>query len=286
MGPILGAIIAAAASGLFSAGGTIMQNAYNSPRSQRRRLRKAGLPLAYMYEGRVNQQSDVPKLSIDPTLGASSQEALELKKALGYDTLNLKKEIADKSFGMQQKGFDLQKYMADLRAQISREGLGIQKSIADVRIPQIKAQTDYQSLINELKKSERDWLMSLVAPGDSDNPLDTNQTLLLNLEKKTKQARAWFESNQAKLSDITRQLEQKAFREGISYEMKKQELAKVKQQIINLVSQDKLMNQLWSIRDMERIINEEFEKGLDSMPDWLKTMYAIAMKLFKPTSTR
>jgi len=46
------------------------------------------------------------------------------------------------------------------------------------------------------------------------------------------------------------------------------------------------MNQLWSIRDMERIINEEFEKGLDSMPDWLKTMYAIAMKLFKPSSTR
>lgn len=286
MTPILGAIIAAAMSGAFSSAGTIMQNKYNSPVSQRRRLRKAGLPLAYMYEGKVNQQSDVPKLSLDPTLGASAQQSLDLRRDLGFAGLDLKDKLAQQGFGMQQKGFDLQKYLGDLRADISREGLGIQKSLMNARIPLIQSQTNFQELVNELKAGERDWLMSLVGSPGIGTTLDNNQTLLLNLEKKTKKARAWFEKNQAEISDITRQLEDKAFKEGVSYEMRQTELAKAKQQIINLVSQDKLLNQLWSIRDMERIINEEFEKGLDSMPDWLKTMYSIAIKLLKPTSTR
>jgi len=77
MGPIVGALIAAGLSAIFNTGSTIAANKYNSPKSQLKRLRKAGLPLAFMYQGRVNTQSDVPKLSIDPTLGTTQQRNLE-----------------------------------------------------------------------------------------------------------------------------------------------------------------------------------------------------------------
>lgn len=74
--PIIGSLAAAALKGIFDIGSTIFQNQYNSPQAQLRRLRKAGLPLSYMYQGRVNQQSDSPKLSIDPTLGSAQTISL------------------------------------------------------------------------------------------------------------------------------------------------------------------------------------------------------------------
>jgi len=78
MPPILGAILSAALSGIFGIGATMAANKYNSPKAQKRRLREAGLPLAYMYQGKVNQQSSVPQLSIDPTLG--TLPAIQAKK--------------------------------------------------------------------------------------------------------------------------------------------------------------------------------------------------------------
>jgi len=54
IGVIGGTLIAAAISALFSIGSTVAQNKYNTPRSMRNRLRKAGLPLAYMYQGNVD----------------------------------------------------------------------------------------------------------------------------------------------------------------------------------------------------------------------------------------
>lgn len=77
LGPIGGVLIAAAIQGLFGVANTITQNAYNSPRSQLRRLRKAGLPLSYMYRGNVATQSETPKLSIEPTLGVEKKLSLD-----------------------------------------------------------------------------------------------------------------------------------------------------------------------------------------------------------------
>jgi len=69
LGILGGTLLASALKALFDVGGTLTQNQYNSPKAQLKRLRQAGLPLSYMYQGKVNQQSDSPKLSIDPTLG-------------------------------------------------------------------------------------------------------------------------------------------------------------------------------------------------------------------------
>lgn len=74
MGPIGVSLLISAINGLFGLGSTIASNAYNSPVAQLRRLRKAGLPLSYMYRGNVNQQSQVPQLSIDPQIGFKQKE--------------------------------------------------------------------------------------------------------------------------------------------------------------------------------------------------------------------
>lgn len=89
LGPIGGTLISSALQAIFGIGATIAANKYNSPKSQLKRLRKAGLPQAYMYQGRINQQSDIPKLSIDPQLGVlqkSQKRLIDTKQEdLGMD---------------------------------------------------------------------------------------------------------------------------------------------------------------------------------------------------------
>lgn len=69
IGILGGTLLATGLKALFDIFSTKGANQYNSPASQLKRLRKAGLPLSYMYQGRVNQQTTVPQLSIDPNLG-------------------------------------------------------------------------------------------------------------------------------------------------------------------------------------------------------------------------
>jgi len=94
MDPILGAILSAAFGGIFSSAQTMAANKYNSPKSQLRRLREAGLPQAFLYSGRVNTQSDVPSLSIDPDLGSVERENIGISKGqLGQTTRMNDEEI-------------------------------------------------------------------------------------------------------------------------------------------------------------------------------------------------
>jgi len=94
MDPILGAILSAAFGGIFSSAQTMAANKYNSPKSQLRRLREAGLPQAFLYSGRVNTQSEVPSLSIDPDLGSVERENIGISKGqLGQTTRMNDEEI-------------------------------------------------------------------------------------------------------------------------------------------------------------------------------------------------
>lgn len=97
IGILGGTLIASALQALFGIGATAAANKYNSPVSQLRRLRKAGLPLAYMYQGKVNQQSDIPKLSIDPHLGTlaklQGEESKERASLIDTQQEDLGKDI-------------------------------------------------------------------------------------------------------------------------------------------------------------------------------------------------
>lgn len=136
MGPILGALIAAGISGLFSTGATIAANKYNSPKSQLRRLRKAGLPLAFMYQGRVNTQSDVPKLSIDPTLGTTQQRNLEQSSPVqAGQAAKLAEEVKDLMLNNQWKSLFPDQTTGDVnnRYQILNAERDIQKTNAFIK---------------------------------------------------------------------------------------------------------------------------------------------------------
>ncbi|WNK13957.1 MAG: DNA pilot protein [Microvirus sp.] len=91
LGILGGTLLSAALKGLFDTGQTIAANKYNSPLAMRRRLNKAGLPLSYMYQGRVSGQSEVPQLSIEPTLGTVQE--IQAKKTK-QDT-RIARETAD-----------------------------------------------------------------------------------------------------------------------------------------------------------------------------------------------
>jgi len=80
IGILGGTLLAAGLKALFDIGSTVSANKYNAPKAQLKRLRQAGLPLAYMYQGKVATQQNVPELSIDPHLGTlASQQGKYIK---------------------------------------------------------------------------------------------------------------------------------------------------------------------------------------------------------------
>lgn len=108
IGILGGTLLATALKAMFDIGSTIAANKYNSPVSQLRRLRKAGLPMAYMYQGKVATQSEVPKLSIDPSLGTIGKiqgEKTKVDTKIGkevFDNLSKENQIKDMMSGIIQ----------------------------------------------------------------------------------------------------------------------------------------------------------------------------------------
>lgn len=169
MDPITGALAASGLKAIFDSVSTVFQNKYNSPVSQLRRLRKAGLPLSYMYQGRVNQQSDSPKLSIDPSLGVAQKIQLHQQ-----DEVN--------------------------KAQISRIGEEIER---------IKAETSGQKLENVKNAGEQAWRdeTKLYKQGDK-YVYRTNQERQLDIKLATDKANKWIAIHNSELKGIALQIAQ------------------------------------------------------------------------------
>jgi len=236
MDPIIGALLASGLSAIFGSAQTIFANKYNSPVSQLRRLRKAGLPLSYMYQGRVNQQSDVPKLSIDPTLGVTQKIQLEQ-----------------------------------------------QKPVQEAQVSNLQAETAGKVLANKEEQAKQDWRNkqnSIDIDYAGKNKLyGTNRELGLEIELAEANSKRFIQRQEAKLKEIAKNIG--VYLEETNKELGKQQLAKIKQQIKNMLSQDKLMGQLHNIRTIEETINKTVGDGLSSMPQWLQAVYFIIFKLAK-----
>lgn len=242
MGPVVGALLSAAISGLFSIGATVAANKYNSPIAQLRRLRKAGLPMAYMYQGRVNTQSDVPKLSIDPDLGTVEQLQLH----------------------QQQPKVD---------ADVKRIGAEVAKTAVET----------------EILEGERDWLKDGKREWDSEGNLTysrTNQQAMLDARLAEQRAVGFIRENEQELKRIAKEVEEKLFQSGVQEGVRLKELERIKQQISNLVKQNKLMNQLHSIRSLEAMINEEISDTIKNGSEFEKALFSLLMKLFRPQSSK
>jgi len=212
LGIIGGTLLASALQAIFGIGSTMAQNAFNSPKAQKRRLREAGLPLSYMYRGNVATQSQSPSLSIDPHLGTLA--AVEGRKKT-YETQDLGEDI-------QAKG-----------------------------------------MMSGIKEED----------GTEWNVRNT----LLRSEARKKDAEAFISKYESDLKKIERDVEQKAFSEGTTQEMKRQALEKAKQQIKNLLAQEGLMAQLSKIRGFEEKLNQSLTENLDSMPDWISAVLKMIL---------
>jgi len=234
MDPITGALIASGLSAIFGSAQTIFANKYNSPVSQLRRLRKAGLPLSYMYQGRVSQQSDVPKLSIDPTLGVTQKIQLEQ-----------------------------------------------QKPVQEAQVSNLQAETAGKKLANieeEKKQAWRDKEASVTYDSKGNRLYGTNREIMLNIEKDTANAKRFVERNEGRLKEIAANISE--YLEETNKEIGKQQLEKIKQQLVNLMSQDKLLSQLHDMRKIEQVLNETIGTTLDTAPKWMQMIYWTLIKLF------
>lgn len=115
IGVLAGTLIAAALSFAINAASTAAQNKYNAPKAMLKRLRKAGLPLAYMYRGGVSTQSDAPKFSIDSDLGTVEAEQVKASK-LQREDLGLDIQAKGLPSGIEIDGVELNNRAAQQRA--------------------------------------------------------------------------------------------------------------------------------------------------------------------------
>jgi len=215
LGILGGTLIASALKGLFDVGSTIASNRYNRPQAQIRRLRKAGLPLSYMYEGKVATQSDTPELSIDPNLG----------------------------------------------------------TLAQTQGKKLEADTTGQEIQNQKDQNELDWFEKLSGDGSG----TTNQEQKLEFELATKEAESFIKKHEQELKQIELWVENNAFEEGITMEMKREALKKAAQMVKNLIAQAGLMDQLKDIRAFEEKLNSSLTKDLESLPDWISSLLKIIL---------
>lgn len=232
MGPIAGALIAAAISAVFSIGATATQNKYNSPRAQRNRLRKAGLPLAYMYQGKVMGQSESPRLSIDPTLGTTQQRKLEQDQPL-----------------------------------------------VDANVKNVEADTYIKDQEGTLKNIDLQYWMEQGKPNKYGVSVPNRTTYLKSLMAE-KQTANFIRRQEGRIREIIKLAENELWAEGVQPEMKRQALAKIRQQIVNMVAQAGLMDQLKRIRGWEELIQSNFTESMEDKSDLAQGLVYLLMNLF------
>lgn len=235
MGPIAGALIASALSTLFGIGATVTQNKYNSPKAQRDRLKKAGLPLAYMYQGKVMGQSETPKLSIDPTLGVTQQRKLEQDQPL-----------------------------------------------VDANVRNVDSDTYIKDQEGTLKNIDLQFWMEQGKPNKQGISVPNRTTYLKSLMAE-KQTANFLRRQQGRIQEIIKMSEDLLWGEGVQPETKRQNLAKIKQQIANMLKQSELMEQLKNIRGWEELIQQNFRENMENKSDFLQGLVYMLLQIFNKT---
>lgn len=267
MDPITGALIASGISGLWGSAQTIFANKYNSPVSQLRRLRKAGLPLSYMYQGRVNQQSGIPQLAIDSNLGTAQKMQLEQ--------------------GQQRLDSDLQTAVVDRRKRW--------EDIGKTMLESGKVAKEIESLgyDNWKKKRYQEWgdQMSVNPRKNPDGTFQDHQNIWeeFQLEQDAKVVGNFVKRNEGRLKKVFADIEeylQETKDDGVPFQAseRKQQLQKVKQQIAHIVKQDEVLGQLINIRKLEEVLNKSMGEGINSKGDLEKGILWALLKLVSKLS--
>ncbi|AXH73964.1 MAG: DNA pilot protein [Microviridae sp.] len=240
LGVVGGTLLSTLLSTLFGIGSTVAQNQYNSPAAQLKRLRKAGLPLSYMYQGRVNQQSQAPQLSIDPTIGVAQKIGLHQQ-----DEMNKK---------------NIQRIHQEIAAS--------------------KETTRGKWLENQSKAGELAWQNEVKNYRGSDGVITprTNQERDLDIKMGTAKANKFILENTGALKDISLRIARATQITDIA--IRRKELEKIGQAIKNLAAQENLMVQLHGIRGIDEQVNDTITKMLNNSGDGGTLLYTLLVKLF------
>lgn len=281
--PVTGTLLATAFGSIWNSFAVGRANRYNSPRQQLRRLREAGLPLAYMYEGNVGQQSEVPRLSIDPDLGAAESAGLKLERSAQdlqakYQNAQITKMIQEIEISKDLTEAQKQKMIAEIEKM--KADIQLRKEYQEAQIPAIQEDIKYQQILNEIKSGERDWLMSLATVPQG--TLDNNQVVALNLQQQEKLTNSFIARHKERIAEIAANVEDVMYKEGVTQGQRRAMLKKANQELINLMSQDSLLKQMYDIRGIEQVVNQSILDSVNTMPDWLKATWGILMKIFGP----
>jgi len=240
MGPVIGALAAAAFKGIFDILNVNAQNKYNSPLGQLKRLRKAGLPLAYMYQGKINQQSTSPTLSIDPDLGVTEQKQLGNQTRLTDEQINkLKAETENLGFDKDLKWYERERERAKFNWNQETDLLEKGKGVLQYRT---KQEQEFDANLG-IKKADQ-----FIAENTGEL-----KSIAVNIAKATQQ------------TDIN---------------IRKQEYQKIRKQIVQLIAQSKILGQLYNIRELEETVNKSFSDNLENQEDWQVNLYKMFMTLF------
>jgi len=241
LGVVGGTLLSTILSTLFGIGSTVAQNQYNSPAAQLKRLRKAGLPLSYMYQGRVNQQSQAPQMSIDPSLGQVQKIGLHQQ-----DEMNKK---------------NIQRIHQEIAAS--------------------KESTRGKWLENEKSLNELDWQNEVKFYKDKKTGAVTPRTNLersKDLGLATAKANKFILENTGNIKAIALRIAKAT--EITDIAMKRKELEKIGAMIKNMAAQNKLMVQLHGIRGIDEQVNETISKMLENTGDGGTLFYTLIAKLF------
>jgi len=119
-----------------------------------------------------------------------------------------------------------------------------------------------------------DWLQK------QDDFGETNQVKLLEIDKSRKEAERFISEHQRELKQIAVWVENNLFKQGIQIEERKLGIQKVRQQLVNLISQDSLLRQMYDIRKIEQVVNSLIGENLEDGPAWATAIYAMLIKLY------
>jgi len=259
MDPITGGLIASLGNALWGVGSTIAQNKYNSPKAQLKRLRDAGLPLTYMYQGRVNTQSTAPQLSLQPDLGVAKKIELHQQNEMNQGRL---REI-DKS--IQKMGQDIET-SAELANKYSTEAYG--------RYLENKKTDRYLTWASQLS--------GRVRKDKFGNDYEyANDAEMLELQKNINTIKEWTDNNSGRIRQIVADVEDELYGEGVQAETQRQALKKLRQNITNLVSQDDLLGQMFDIRSLDAALTKALSGSLEGKDDITKGILWALLSVIK-----
>lgn len=274
---ILASLLSTAGKGVIDSLFTGLANRYNSPRQQLKRLRRAGLPQSFMYSGRVNTQSNVPELSIDPSLGVVQSKQL----GLGQQKVDLTEDQV--AIAMQKLGIDFEKLGIDYRKQAVSEGkLKIEQGLADLKgrltdeqIQKLQAEIEFLKPKTDIAKGEAAAKLKIGESGLSAQEKEIQLGLAIQ------GADLFIKRQEGQIKRIAKEVDQATKQTSIM--QRTAALEKIKAETIKAISQDATLRQLIDIRAIDaevgEVIGEFLQNAEANGDDYIVGLYALLVKL-------